>query len=118
MIYFMDAKLEAQLERQIEKVKRDLAALGDLRPGSLSTQYNVCGSPGCRCKATPPEKHGPYYQISFSRRGKSSSKFVKKEDLPTIRKQLKNYERMKLLMDLWIDLATELSNLRLTQNRT
>jgi hypothetical protein len=56
----MDAKQEAQIERQIEKVKRDIAALGDLRPGSLSTQYNVCGSPGCRCKATPPEKHGPY----------------------------------------------------------
>jgi len=108
---------EADLERQIEKVKRDLAALGDLRPGSLSTQYNVCGTPGCRCKATPPQKHGPYYQVSFSRKGKSSSKFVRKEDLPVIEKQLKNYERMKELVDRWIDLATELSNLRLTQNR-
>jgi hypothetical protein len=113
----MEMSREAQLERQIEKVKRDLAALGDLRPGSLSTQYNVCGTPGCRCKADPPKKHGPYYQVSFSRKGKSSSKFVKKEDLPAIRKQLKNYERMKELMDRWIDLATELSNLRLTQNR-
>ncbi len=110
----MELSREAQLERQIEKVKRDLAALGDLRPGSLSTQYNVCGTPGCRCKADPPKKHGPYYQISFSRKGKSSSKFVKKEDLPAIRKQLKNYERLKELMDRWIDLATELSNLRLT----
>lgn len=113
----MEISRETQLERQIEKVKRDLAALGDLRPGSLSTQYNVCGTPGCRCKADPPQKHGPYYQVSFSRKGKSSSKFVKQEDLPAIRKQLKNYERMKELMDQWIDLATELSNLRLTQNR-
>ena len=114
----MDAKQEAQIERQIEKVKRDLAALGDLRPGSLSTQYNVCGSPGCRCKATPPEKHGPYYQVSFTRKGKSSTKFVRKEDLRAIRKQLKNYENMKMLVDRWIDLATELSNLRLKRDRT
>jgi hypothetical protein len=113
----MEMSREAQLECQIEKVKRDLIALGDLRPGSLSTQYNVCGTPGCRCKADPPKKHGPYYQVSFSRKGKSSSKFVKKENLPAIRRQLKNYERMKELMDRWIDLATELSNLRLTQNR-
>lgn len=112
------AKQEAQIERQIEKVKRDLAALGDLRPGSLSTQYNVCGSPGCRCKATPPKKHGPYYQLSYTRKSKSSTKFVRKEDLPAIRKQLKNYERMKLLVDRWIDLSTELSNLRLTKDRT
>lgn len=111
----MDTRREATLQRQIEKVKRDLAALGDLRPGSLSTQYNVCGSPGCRCKATPPVKHGPYYQVSYTRKGKSSSKFVKKEDLPAVRKQLKNYERMKLLMEHWIDLATELSTLRLTK---
>lgn len=113
----MDKKREAQLERQIAKVKRDLAALGDLRPGSLSTQYNVCGNPNCRCKATPPQKHGPYYQVSFTRKGKGSSKFVRKEDLPAVRKQLKNYERMKLLMDQWIDLATELSNLRLSKNQ-
>jgi len=113
----MDTKLEARIERQIEKIKRDLAALGDLRPGSLSTQYNVCGSPGCRCKASPPEKHGPYYQVSYTRKGKSGSKFVKKKDLPAIRKQLKNYERMKLLMDRWIDLATELSNLRLAKEK-
>jgi hypothetical protein len=114
----MDAKREVEIERQIEKVKRELSALGELRPGSLSTQYNVCGSPGCRCKATPPKKHGPYYQVSFSRKGKSSSKFIRKEDLPAIRKQLKNYEKLKTLMDRWIDLATELSNLRLKRDQT
>ena len=113
----MDTKRESEIERQIEKVKRELSALGELRPGSLSTQYNVCGSPGCRCKATPPKKHGPYYQVSFSRKGKSSSKFVRKEDLPAIRKQLKNYEKLKALMDRWIDLATELSNLRLKREQ-
>ena len=111
----MDTRRQATLERQIDKVKRDLAALGDLRPGSLSTQYNVCGTPGCRCKATPPEKHGPYYQVSYTRKGKSSTKFVKQKDLPAVRKQLKNYEQMKLLTDRWIDLATELSTLRLTK---
>lgn len=109
----MTAKREALIERQIGKIKQNLAELGDLRPGSLSTQYNVCGSPGCRCKASPPKKHGPYYQVSYTRKGKGSSKFIKKKDLPAIRKQLKNYARMKVLMDRWIDLATELSNLRL-----
>ena len=118
-VYFspMDTKKESEIERQIEKLKRDLAGLGQLRPGSLSKQYTVCGHPGCRCLATPPQKHGPYYQLSFTRKGRSSSKFVRREDLPAIRKQLKNYERMKLLVDQWIDLATELSNLQIKQNR-
>src|ERR1039458_6760345 len=88
----MDARREATLQRHIEKVKRDLSALGDLRPGSLSTQYNVCGSPGCRCKATPPLKHGPYYQVSYTRKGKSSSKFVKKEDGAQAAQELRAHE--------------------------
>jgi hypothetical protein len=114
----MTISREKLLLRQIAKVKAQLAALGDLRPGSLSTQWNVCGTPGCRCKATPPEKHGPYYQVSFTRKGKSSSKFVRKEDLAAVRRELKNYEVMKMLMDRWIDLATELSNLRLANKRS
>jgi hypothetical protein len=114
----MTISREKLLLRQIEKVKGRLATLGDLRPGSLSTQYNVCGTPGCRCKATPPEKHGPYYQVSFTRKGKSSSKFVRKQDLAAVRRELKNYEVMKTLVDRWIDLATELSNLRLANKRT
>ena len=114
----MTISREKLLLRQIERVKGQLAALGDLRPGSLSTQYNVCGTPGCRCKATPPEKHGPYYQVSFTRKGKSSSKFVRKEDLNTVRRELKNYEVMKTLMDRWIEMATELSNLRMANKHT
>ena len=47
--------------------------------------------------------------------GNSSSKFVKEKDLPTVRRQLKNYERMKLLIERWIELATELSTLRLVK---
>jgi len=114
----MTISREKLLLRQIEKVKGQLAALGDLRPGSLSTQYNVCGTPGCRCKATPSEKHGPYYQVSFTRKGKSSSKFVRKEDLAAVRRELKNYEVMKTLVDRWIEMATELSNLRMANKRT
>lgn len=86
---------EAQLQRQIEAIKEQPAALGDLRPGSLSTQYNVCGSPNCRCKAHPPVKHGPYYQISFTRKGGSRTNLVRTEELPEIRRQPTNYQQMK-----------------------
>lgn len=113
----MDATSESRLERQIERVKREIAKLGELRPGSLSTQYNVCGNPGCRCKADPPKKHGPYYQISYTRKGKSSSRFVRKEDLSAVRRQIKNYQRLKALVERWVDLAAELATLRLSKNR-
>jgi len=33
------------LETEIEAIKQELVSLGELRPGSLSKQYNVCGNP-------------------------------------------------------------------------
>ena len=66
------------LEGQITKIKSQLDRLGDLRPGSLSEQYNVCGNPKCRCKEDLSKRHGPYHQLSFTRKGRSRSKFVKK----------------------------------------
>ena len=101
------------LEARIATLKQAIVRLGDLRPGKLSQQYNVCGKADCRCKADPPQKHGPYYQLSFTRSGKSSTQFVREEDLAVVRQQLKNYQRLRELIDRWITLGMELSRLRL-----
>lgn len=113
----MDNKTRS-LERQIEKIKRELVQVGALRPGTLSEQYNVCGTPGCRCKASPPEKHGPYYQLSYTRKGKSRTRFVRRENLPEVKKLMRNYARLRSLVDRWIDLAIDLSDLRIAEAKT
>jgi hypothetical protein len=100
------------LRAQIAALKQELANLEELRPGSLSRQYNICGSPGCRCKGTPPQKHGPYYHLSYTRKGKGGTRLVKRADLPAIRIELANYARLRHLVDRWIDLATQLSDLK------
>ncbi len=108
----MEARLR-HLETQIAAIKRELALLGDLRPGSLSQQYTVCGSAGCRCQARPPQKHGPYYHLSYTRHGKSGTRLIKPADLRAVRAAVANYARLKRLVDRWIDLATERSELAL-----
>jgi hypothetical protein len=105
----------AAIEAQIERIKQQLAELTALRPGTLTRQYTVCGSPGCRCKAVPPHKHGPYYHLSYTRHGKGGTRLIKKEDLVLVRTAAANYARLRRLVDRWIDLATELSDLTLQQ---
>lgn len=107
----MDARIRSH-RRRIEEIKKQLIVLGDLRPGSLSQQYNVCGKPGCRCKANPPQKHGPYYQLGWTRKGKSTTRFVRPADLPEVRREIKNYERLQALMDRWIELSMEICDLK------
>jgi hypothetical protein len=52
-------------------LKRSLADLGYVRRGSLVRRFMPCGKPGCRCQATPPQLHGPYYQWTRKVRGKT-----------------------------------------------
>ena len=98
-----------QLQRRIDHLKRQLAELGPMHPGSLSEQYNVCGTPGCRCKdAQNPSKHGPYYQLSYRWRGKSSTRFVRTEQLEEMGTKVANYKRFRELTNEWVDLVVEL----------
>jgi len=101
------------LETKIEALKAKIVDLGDLRPGSLSQQYNVCGTPNCRCKASPPQKHGPRYELSYTRKGRSGTRLVKRYELAQIKQALTNYARLRELVGHWIDLSTELHDLRL-----
>ena len=112
----MNSRAEV-LQRQVERIKQELLKLGDLRPGSLSEQFNVCGTPACKCKRSPPQKHGPYYQVSYTRKGKSGTKFVRRRQVATVKRQLRNYARMRQMVDRWIEAATELSELRLEDKK-
>ncbi len=103
---------QAHLEATIDALKQELLTLGDLRPGTLSEQYNVCGKAGCACKADPPRKHGPYYQVSFTWQGRSHTQFVRRENVATTRQQLRTYERLRTLVEAWIAAGLELAALR------
>ena len=99
----------AQIQRRIELLKRQFAELGPMHPGSLGEQYNVCGTPGCRCKdPKDPRKHGPYYQLSYTWRGKSSTRFLRPEQVEQMRAKVAHYKRFRELANEWVDLAVEL----------
>ena len=108
----MKARIQT-LQRKIERIKQRLAGLGDLRPGNLNEQFNVCGNPNCKCKANPPKKHGPYLQLSWTRNRKSKTRFVRQHQVKFIRSKMKNYERLQSLVDQWVDASIELCDLQL-----
>lgn len=107
----------AALHRRIEQIKAELTTLGPLRPGTLSQQYNVCGTPGCRCKDDPPQKHGPYPQLSYTWRARSRSEFVREDEIGQVEEQLRNYVRLRNLIDQWIDAAIELARMERQERR-
>lgn len=102
---------EREIEQRIGAIKREISSLGPLRTGSLSRQYNVCGTPTCRCKADPTQRHGPYYQLSYKHQKKSSSEFVREPDVAQVEQQLRTYARLRALVDEWVGLNIERARL-------
>lgn len=97
-----------QIKRRIEIIKRTLGGLGPMHPGSVSEQYNICGTPGCRCKdKKKPKKHGPYYQLSYTRGGRHSTRFVRPDQLAAIKKKVENHRRFRELVNEWVALSVE-----------
>jgi len=98
-----------QVQRRIAQVQRQLLSLGPLHPGSISEQYNVCGKAGCRCKdPKKPQKHGPYYQLSYTWRGKSSTRFLRPGQVEPMRQKVANYKWLRELINEWVSLGVEL----------
>ena len=101
--------------KNIETVKAELLALGEMRPGSLTRQYNVCGKAKCRCKDPEnPRRHGPYYKLSYAHKGKFTTQFIRKEVLARVRAELANYKKFRRLSAQWVDLSLKLAKLKLS----
>ena len=90
--------------KRIVQLKERLFNLGAVLPGSLSKQWNVCGSAGCKCKNQDhPVKHGPYYQLSYTLKGKSSTAFVKKAALKEVRTRIKRHKEFRELCSALVE---------------
>lgn len=106
-------------QARIQRIKQELLELGPMRPGALSEQYNVCGKPNCKCKdPRRPKKHGPYYQLSYTHQGKSTTEFVKRDMLDVTREQIANYATFRKLTDEWVELSVRIAKLQKQQSRT
>ncbi len=104
---------EKQLEKEIIKIKKNLLELDLIHPGSVSEQYNICGTAGCQCKdERNPIKHGPYSNLSFSFKGKSKTKFIRKELVQDFQKYTSNYKKFRDYTSRLIECNIELIKLR------
>ena len=96
----MSHKRIQQIEQTIDRIKRALLEIGRMRPGSLTRQYK------------DPQHHaGAYWQISYTRRMKSRTEYVRREWVKDLRRQIATHKRFKRLVDQWIELSIEHSRL-------
>ena len=96
-----DQRLD-QIRKRIERIKTELTAIEEMRPGSLTRQYK-----------DPANHSGPYYQLSYTREMKSRTEYIARDCLHEVRRQIANYKRFKALTAKWIALSIEHSRLKM-----
>lgn len=102
--------MSATLTRRIARLKQRILGLGPVHPGRITKQYNVCGTPGCRCKDPEhPRKHGPYHNLSHTFRGRSKTLFVRRECVAEMERRTRRYVRLRKLFDELIDASIQLA---------
>ena len=64
----------AAIERRYREAKNRLQDLGFVIAGSVGERYLTCGKANCRCKADPPQRHGPYIEYTRKVAGKTTGR--------------------------------------------
>lgn len=100
----MSARRLAQIEKEIEGIKARIAEIGVVRPGSLTQQFR-----------DPRRRRGAYYQISYTHRMQSKTRYVRSDSLAEVRRQIRDYRKLKQLVERWIALGIEYSALSMRQ---
>ncbi len=76
-----------------------------MRPGSLTRQYK-----------DPNNQTGAYYQVSYTHRMQSKTEYVRSGCLAQVRREIRDYNKLKKLTERWVALGLEYSRLSMKRS--
>src|SRR3990170_1971140 len=105
----------AELETRRAELYAELAATGDFRRGSLSTNYRRCGKPNCRCADPAHRGHGPRHLWTRSVAGGPARgrQVAPGPELDTVRRELAAYKRFGGLIEALVEVNEQICEARL-----
>ena len=102
-----------ELLQQRYRILGEIASLGDLRPGRLTSRYHRCGKPNCHCQKEGDPGHGPYHVLQFSSGGRQTTRSIPAAQAETVRAQTEEYQRLCRLQRELVEVSEQLCQARL-----
>ncbi len=108
----------AALEQRREELNRQLAQIGEMRPGSLVKRYRKCGKPNCRCARPGERGHGPSFSLTRQVEGKTVTRVIPAgAAVERTRAQIAEYRRFRRLVVELVEVSERLCQARLEAER-
>ena len=109
-----EPELGARIERRRTEIAAEIAALLEHAlplPGSVVERRNRCARRDCRCRADPPEPHGPYPAWTRKVAGTTVTRSLTREQVARYQPWIDTDRRLR-------ELITELHQLAVEQAET
>lgn len=101
---------------QRDQLKSQLAAVGEMRPGSLVERYRKCGKASCHCAKKGAQGHGPSYSLTHAVRGKTVTRVIPAgAAVDRTREQIDQYHRFRQGVQQLIAISEKICDLQLRQ---
>jgi hypothetical protein len=101
------------LEQQRASITSQIAALGDLRGGSITSTTGRCGKPNCHCHLPQDSGHGPNLRLTYKVDGKTVT-----ESLPNpsatkkAEREIAEFRKLQSLHKVLIEVNAQICQLR------
>ena len=107
------AKSLEELEQHRARITDQIADLGDLRCGSITSTTGRCGKPNCHCHTPGRPGHGPNLRLTFKLEGKTRT-----ESLPDAgavnkaKREIEEFRKFQTLHREFLEVNAQICHLR------
>ncbi|HEY6291754.1 MAG TPA: DUF6788 family protein [Terriglobia bacterium] len=102
-----------QLEKQRVEVVQEIASLGDLRRGSISSFVARCGKANCACHGPGHPGHGPNFRLTRKVQGKTVTEtFPSPAALRKAEREVAEFHRFQALSQDLVEVDEKICQLR------
>ena len=105
------------LTRRRDELRAELAAIGDLRSGSLVKRYRKCGKKQCHCAHPDARGHGPTWSLTRKVGGKTVTQLIPPAALERTRAQIAECRRLRQLIKQLIEASNRLCAERIEREK-
>jgi len=107
------------LEQQRANIANQIADLGDLRCGSITSTTGRCGKPSCHCHQPNDPGHGPNLRLTYKVEGKTATESL--PDQAAMRKaerEIVEFRKLQVLHREFVEVNAQICQLRLPEPDT
>lgn len=114
-----NSKSLESMEQQRTNLANQIAALGDLRGGSITSTSGRCGKANCHCHRDKDPGHGPNLRLTYKVDGKTVTESLPdREAVRKAEKEIAEFRKLQGLHKEFIDVNAQICRMRPAEENT